>query len=580
MSIEKTIQVQPVKLTQKFGRYTKGLMISTAIIFVAAILTIVGVMHGVNIIRTVGAIIAGLSSIIFIVFFVLYLTSNKRLGRTNEIYSKTTNRIFISFFYGFLFGVAGAANSYSDIYYFDSQFFLSRLYGIISLIFFGFAFIQINRLFNEFVQNKIYSSEEKKRKAIPIIIGCILLVILIDSIIRPVLYAVFIGKGQYNNWIYNNVNIPLNYTVLGVIFVLLSLLFYYLYLLGNDWPKIDDELNEQYFKMGGKTFIDQFKSNILYISTMFMVSTFLSLIYVVYYFIEFLRGEDVYELIWSIGIFVGFTIIMLVVFIIRVALNYNKIAQLQSETSNYGIFTVIALSFTPFLLIAGLFSNSEFEILSELYLISRILLLIGMGLFIVGTYFNYAILKKLKLNKKEFEVSKKDLILPYSSLALFIILLIDTVVRKIIFVSLYPQNYVQMEIFNRDFLWLGYVFGSLFFLAVIPTIYGIVTTSREFLRVIPSYGKIPLRLRKSKVEEQIQFYKPEQEQIAVTAITVPEKEVLITSCNNCGKDLLDRFNFCAYCGEKKNKKLITCKNCGEALEKQFVVCTLCGVKSK
>ena len=88
MSIEKTIQVQPVKLTQKFGRYTKGLMISTAIIFVAAILTIVGVMHGVNIIRTVGAIIAGLSSIIFMVFFVLYLTSNKRLGRTNEVYSK------------------------------------------------------------------------------------------------------------------------------------------------------------------------------------------------------------------------------------------------------------------------------------------------------------------------------------------------------------------------------------------------------------------------------------------------------------------------------------------------------------
>lgn len=310
---------------------------------------------------------------------------------------------------------------------------------------------------------------------------------------------------------------------------------------------------------------------------MFMVSTFLSSIYVVYYFIEFLRGEDVFELVWSIGIFVGFTIVMLVIFIVRIALNYNKIAQLHSETSNYGIFTVISLSFTPFLLIAGLFSNSEFEILSELYLISRILLLIGMGLFIVGAYFNYAILKKLKLNKEEFEVSKKDLILPYSSLALFILLLIDTVVRKVIFVSLYQQTYVQMEVFNRDFLWLGYVFGSLFFLAVIPTIYGIVTTSREYLRVIPSYGKIPLRLRKSKVEEQIQFYKPEQEQIAA-AITVPEKEVLITLCKKCGKDLLERFNFCAYCGEKKNKKLLTCINCGETLEKQFVFCPLCGVK--
>ncbi|MCE7737871.1 MAG: zinc ribbon domain-containing protein [Candidatus Heimdallarchaeota archaeon] len=577
MSIENTIQVQPVKLTQKFGRYTKGIMISAAIILIAAILAIIGIMHQIDIIMTVGFVIVGLSSIIFLVFFILYLSSNRRLGRTNEIYSKTTNRVFISFFYGFLFGVAGAANSYSDVYYFGSQYFLSRLFGIMSLIFFGFAFIQINRLFNEFTQNKLYSSEEKKRKGIPIVFGCILLVIFIDSILRPILYAVFIGKGQYNNWIYNNVNIPFNYTVLGVISVLLSLLFYYLYLLGNDWPKIDDELNEQYFRMEGKTFIDQFKSNILYISTMFMVSTFLSSIYVVYYFIEFLRGEDVFELVWSIGIFVGFTIVMLVIFIVRIALNYNKIAQLHSETSNYGIFTVISLSFTPFLLIAGLFSNSEFEILSELYLISRILLLIGMGLFIVGAYFNYAILKKLKLNKEEFEVSKKDLILPYSSLALFILLLIDTVVRKVIFVSLYQQTYVQMEVFNRDFLWLGYVFGSLFFLAVIPTIYGIVTTSREYLRVIPSYGKIPLRLRKSKVEEQIQFYKPEQEQIAA-AITVPEKEVLITLCKKCGKDLLERFNFCAYCGEKKNKKLLTCINCGETLEKQFVFCPLCGVK--
>lgn len=580
MSLENTIQVQPVKLTQKFGRYTKGLMISVAIILFASILAIIGIMHEIDIIMTVGFVIVGLSSIIFLVFFILYLSSNKRLGRTNEIYLKTTNRIFISFFYGFLFGVAGAANSYSDIYYFDSQYFLSRLFGIISLIFFGFAFIQINRLFNKFVQNKIYSSEEKKRKAVPIIVGSILLVILIDSVLRPIIYAVFIGKGQSNNWIYNNFNIPLNYTVLGVIFVLMSLLFYYLYLLGSDWPKIDDELNEQYFKMGGKTFNDQFKSNILYISTMFMVSTFLSLIYVVYYFIDFLRGEDITELIWSIGIFVGFTIIMLVVFIIRIALNYNKIAQLHSKTSNYGIFTVISLSFSPFLLIAGLFSNVEFDINSDLYLIARILLLIGMSLFVVGAYFNYAILKNLKLNKKEFEVNKKDSILPYASLAIFIILLIDTIVREVIWLTLYDQTFIQLQVFRREFLWLGYVFGSLFFLAVVPTIYGIVTTSREFLRVIPSYGKIPLRLRKSKVEEQIQLYKPEQEQIAVTTITVPEKEVEILSCKNCGKDVLGRFNFCVYCGEKKDKKLITCKNCGEALEKQFAFCPSCGEKSK
>ena len=88
MSIEKTIQVQPVKLTQKLGRYTKGLMISAAIILVAAILTIVGIMHNVDIIMKVGFVIVSLSSIIFLVFFVLYLTSNKRLGRTNEVYSK------------------------------------------------------------------------------------------------------------------------------------------------------------------------------------------------------------------------------------------------------------------------------------------------------------------------------------------------------------------------------------------------------------------------------------------------------------------------------------------------------------
>ena len=65
-----------------------------------------------------------------------------------------------------------------------------------------------------------------------------------------------------------------------------------------------------------------------------------------------------------------------------------------------------------------------------------------------------------------------------------------------------------------------------------------------------------------------------------TTITVPEEEAKILSCKNCGKDVLERFNFCAYCGERKDKKLITCKNCGEALEKQFAFCPSCGVKSK
>ncbi len=569
MSVTDVVQVQPVKLTQKLGRYTKGLMTSIGIILVSTTLAIIGIQIDVDIIITVGFIIVGLSSIIFLVFLVLFLTSIKRLGRTNSDFYTSANKIFISFLYGLIFAAAGGANSYTDAEELLSQYVLSRVYGMIAITFFGFAFISINKLFKEFKEHKLYPAEEKRDNiGLPIIMGFILLVILGDTILRN-----FVPE------------IILNYVILAAIFVLVATLCYFMFILGNDWLKIDDDLNNQYFKMGGKTFNDRLKANILYISTIFIITTLLSLIYVVYYFIIYLTGAysyEIVELVFSVGIFVGVMIIFLVIYIIRISLNFNKMAQLNTKTSNYGIFTAISLSFSPFLLIAGLFSNVEFYIGDELYLISRILLLLGVVLFALGSYFSNIILKNLKLNKEGFEQRKKDLILPISSLILFVLLLVDTIVRLVVWNFVYKANSIGMEVYNREFLWFGYLMGALFFLAIIPTIYGIITTSREFLRVIPAYGKIPLRLRKSKMQEQLQLYQVEPEQIAakaeIAAKPIAEKPEAIHFCSSCGKELQDRYNFCAYCGDKKDTILKTCKNCGEVLEKGFGFCPICGTK--
>ena len=139
----------------------------------------------------------------------------------------------------------------------------------------------------------------------------------------------------------------------------------------------------------------------------------------------------------------------------------------------------------------------------------------------------------MKQHKKEYEVRKKDQILTFSFIAIFVILLLETIIRKIIFIVLYDHGWLEVQAFNRDFLWLGYIFGSLFFLAVVPAIYGFVTTSQEFQLVIQSYGTIPLRIRKRRVEDQVLIAKAEPKPIIETIILKPEEEKIL-QCKKCG----------------------------------------------
>ena len=580
MSQTDVVQVQPVKLTQKLGRYTKGLMTSIAIILVSTAFAYIGLLVELNIMMIVGFVITGLSTIIFLVFMILFLTSIVRLGRIDDKYFSSTKRIFGAFLYGLVFAIAGGANTESTVDEFLPQYFLSRIYGIVALVLFGIAFLSINNLFEKLKQDKLFPKEEKRKYTLPILVGIILLVVLIDTIVRAVVYAVLLNQGQYANWIYDHFEIFLNYAILAIMVILVAIFCYFLYGLGEEWLKIDEELNTQYFKMGGKTFNDKLKSNIMQISNIAIIIASLSLVYVIYYFITYVTTEDFIPLIFAIGIFLGVMIIFLIIYIIRLALNYNKMAQLNSKTSNYGIFTAISLSFSPFLIIAGFFSNIEFYIDHDLYIIARILFLVGVLLFAGGSIFNYIILKNLKLNKEGFEVRKKDLILPISSIVLFVLLLVDTIVRKLVWIFAYKANSIDVNIFNSEFLWFGYLMSALFFITVIPTIFGIVTTSKEYLKVIPAYGKIPLRIKKSRIDEEIQLYQAGQEMVPsakAVAYEATEKEIVVF-CGSCGKELLARYNFCVYCGTKKDSKLKTCPNCGEVLEKGFVFCPHCGKK--
>lgn len=52
---------------------------------------------------------------------------------------------------------------------------------------------------------------------------------------------------------------------------------------------------------------------------------------------------------------------------------------------------------------------------------------------------------------------------------------------------------------------------------------------------------------------------------------------MATHCQECGKKVEDKFQFCPFCGKKLIKPKI-CSNCGAKLEENFMFCPECGKK--
>ena len=52
---------------------------------------------------------------------------------------------------------------------------------------------------------------------------------------------------------------------------------------------------------------------------------------------------------------------------------------------------------------------------------------------------------------------------------------------------------------------------------------------------------------------------------------------MVISCQECGKEVEERFQFCPFCGKKLIKPKI-CSNCGVKLKENFMFCPECGKK--
>ena len=582
---ETEIFIEPSNLTQKLSRNTKGIMISISILVVFASIATIGTIIDEWITMTLGYVIAGISSVTYLVFFILFIANTKKLGRIEKQLSTITNWIFTSFLYAFIFTLAGFSSIYGSIMDGDPLFYISRIYGFIALFFYISLFISIQKLFTKLSTLKLYPRKERKINLIVIMLCVIFLMEVIDTILRPVIFHSYTRRGYSEEAFVSGFNRPLTWGILVMLIITIGIVCYGLNKLSNKWTEIDNEINTKYFQLPPKSFNDKFVNNNLMLYISFAMAIFLSIFYVLGHIITKTASGEYEQFGFSVGPFVGIAVAVMIFYLIKITLKYQKVSQLSKKTANYGILISILTSLSPFILAAGFFFNVTFEIIdSELFLTSRILLFFGILLFTAGAFLIYKTVRGLKEEEeteKTFIEKAFDLLLPLSGLLSAIVVVIDTIVRQVIwstYIGTGEFEWSNLRKYQNDYLWLGYIFAALYSIALISVIYGLRKTEKEILDLLPNYGRIPVKLKKAKVVVQPTIM-PKPVEKLVKAEIKPK----IGHCSSCGEKIDERFRFCPFCGAQETGKEVIpkgkfCANCGDTVEKSFRFCPSCGVQ--
>ncbi len=633
MSEVESVFIEPLKLTEKFSRYTKGILISLFILMVTASLATIGEIIGEWITMTIGYVIAGICSVSALVFVALFLANIKNFDRIDPTLRPTTNRIFVSLLCAFFFAIAGFASVYGDVREMDVTFFVSRLFGLLALACFLCFFISINRLFKKLQESGKYPKNEKIRKFLVILVIIVIIETLLDTILRPILVSSLLDNGSWTYERYTTViNKPMSWINLSFLLIAIIFICYELYKLSSQWLKIDNEINEENFQLPLKSFDEVFETRNLLLSIMLSLSLLIAFAYAFSYLLVISFGDvlhayqsyygsthySIYSYLLdqvsiSFGPFVGIAIVFAVNYIIRMAFHYHKISQLNKKTANYGIIMVVLFITSPFVIIAGFFFNIGFRISNdELYLISRILIMIGILLFSISAFFMYKTLKELQEAKDT--KSKKDednttatglsqkigrslkyvrsnfelLSLLLSSILIFILLLLDTIIRSVMFRQYYGHgdSYSVRAFFVVDSNWLGYIVLVIFTLAMIGIIYGINSNKNIILKLLPDYGRIPVKRKKSQTTyPPVRYTKAVEKPTKQVSLIVDEEREGLIVCTSCGGYLEEKFRFCPSCGIQEERKESVpkasfCANCGDNLDDKFKFCPLCGIQIK
>jgi len=578
MTSEEPALIEPALLTDRMSRNTKGLLISIALILVSAAVSIIGILQYENIVMTIGLVIASISAVALLIFFLLFLSSIKKVGRTEEQLAPLVNKIYISIFSAFFLSLVGAANSYGGVNYLAVVFFISRFTWILAIVASLFFFFYTEKLFQKLTELKKLTGE-RKRKYYPTFPMVLLVIILfIDTFIR---YFVF-----------SDYTTTLTYILLGFVVVLVSYTCFEMYNIASNWEKIDYKFNTKHAQLPPIDYENKLKSDTLLLILSFSLSVLLSLIIVVSYMAIYVTNRyDIYLVVSSVTPIIGVLLILFFVSLVNTSIKYQKFANLSNKTSNYGIIIIISLIIGFSTIMVGFFYNSavfaSYTFMRDGQLISRILMIIGLCLFGLGIFFVNIVINDLKSINKKLRKNWYNSIFPMVTFSAAIVLLIETIVRRSMWNNFDPLHdefrSAMVRRFVAETMWSGYILAVLFTIVLVVMVYGFIQTKKEILIVVPNYGKIPVKIKKSKIEvQQPAVYLPPK---AVEEVPEDVRETIErgTKCKKCGAKLLKRYRFCPDCGVKFQEeatkalpKASYCVMCGEKLSEKYRFCPTCG----
>ena len=385
--------------------------------------------------------------------------------------------------------------------------------------------------------------------------------------------------------------VTLSYILLGCLFVLVSYACFEMYNIASNWEKIDYKFNTKYAQLPPVDYEEKLRSNTLLLTLSLSLSALLSIILVLSYLIFYKTNRFRVILIVSVTPVIGVLIIIFFISLVNTSIKYQKFANLSHNTSNYGIIIIISLIIGFAVIMTGFFYNSAvfsiYSFMRDGQLISRILIIIGLCIFSLGVLFVNIVINNLKSINKKLRRNWANSIFPLVSFSTAIILVIETIVRRSMWNNFNPlpdeYYYSMVRRFVAETMWSGYILALLFTIILDAIIYGFIQIEKEILLVVPNYGKIPVKIRKSKtqVPEQAVYLPPK------VAEEVPEdiRETIErgTKCKKCGAKLLKKYRFCPDCGVKFQEestkalpKATYCVMCGEKLSEKYRFCPTCG----
>jgi len=596
--------VEPLKLTEKLSRNTKGIMVSLAILMSSATLAVIGDIIDEWITMTIGYVVAGICSVSILIFFIQFVKGTNGFERINKELSKYTNRISISLFYAFFLAIAGFASTHGDYREWTPSFFLARFFGITSIICYILLFYSVNGLFKELTSLKLYQSKKRSRNYLIIILIVMLIETILDTVLRISIWAYY-EKNIFNAYdeFTRKIGKPLTWSMLGFLLIADAFLCFELVKLSNRWLEINKKIDEKYLRLPPQNFDELFERKSFMMNSNLALAIALSFIVVISYLLLLAFGDIIYtytsasvtylrihtdfiiQIAYTVGPFIVIAVIFTLNYLIRTILNYHKISQLSKKTANYGIVLSVMMIVSPFIIITGFFFNTTFNLRnSETFLVSRILMILGLILFSTSTLFISKIIHNLRDEKKKI-TKRKEFILPASNIFTVFLLVTDTIVRVILWNVNYDGSRSARVQFTQDMLWISATFAALFGLALIGSIYGFVVTKKEISGFLPKFGKIPVKIKKEKITVlPTVSIKPELKEVIPEEAVLKEEIVYKPNfCFNCGEKLEERFRFCPTCGEQEEIKETVpksnfCAKCGEKINKSFRFCPTCGVQ--